>query len=404
MGQSIFVYGKNYTAVERAITAVSDFLQEYVNKGDKKRLAAELQMGWKRNNDEDVKIPFGIDDEGGKGTSQSNVPRATKTTIPKKAKKARSPSEEGEIRSTGSDSTTKVLFHCQSEAVRCPPIQIASEKGIETQIALLTQPLAPTAEEELDIATPAEEEYPGLVKRIIKIPLFANDSLIKEALIGPDEKIRDYIFSETGCDMILRWAENRIVSTVAEDQKGRMLFSLAKENSYGASEGHARYQRSPYDLKTWVWMNVVEVPDGFKPCKGLFIDKNGKAIKDIVRSTKCSDIQLVDTLPRHVFLSSESLDAVNAATEAVKDRVLWALNEYKKRKYGSKKNKIGSIVLCICLLTITVEHCLYHDRERPVVPTFSFLVFSGSAPTLPSVRCSNEQESMRPLKIHSSHP
>jgi hypothetical protein len=366
MGQSIFVYGKDNTAVERAITAVSDFLQEYVNKGDKKRLAAELHTGWKRNNDEDVdKIPFGIDDEGGKGTAHSNVPRATKTTIPKKAKKARSPSEEGEIRSTGSDSTTKVLFHCQSEPVKCPPIQIASEKGIETQIALSTQPLAPTSEEKLDIATPAEEEYPGLVKRIIKIPLFANDSLVKEALVGPDEEIRDYIFSETGCDMILkfpngsvldpiqveltgafddgdfdfaqRWAENRIVSTVAEDQKGRMLFSLAKENSYGASEGHARYQRSPYDLKTWVWMNVVEVPDGFKPCKGLFIDKKGKALKDIIRSTKCSDIQLVETLPRHIFLSSESLDAVNAATEAVKDRVLWALNEYKKRKYGSKK-------------------------------------------------------------------
>ena len=159
------------------------------------------------------------------------------------------------------------------------------------------------------------------------------------SLLDPIQVVLTGAFDDGDFDFAQRWVENRIVSTVAEDQKGRMLFSLAKENSYGASEGHARYQRSPYDLKTWVWMNVVEVPDGFQSCRGLFIDKKGKAIKDIIRSTKCSDIQLVDTLPQHIFLSSASLDAVNAATEAVKDRVLWALNEYKQRKYGSKKKK-----------------------------------------------------------------
>ena len=104
-----------------------------------------------------------------------------------------------------------MLFHSQSnaskEAVKCPPIQLASEKDMETQTALSTQPLAPSGEEELDIASPAEEEYPGLVKRIIKVPLFANDSLIKEALVGPDEQIREYLFGETGCDIILKFPD-----------------------------------------------------------------------------------------------------------------------------------------------------------------------------------------------------
>ena len=64
VGHSIFVYGKDSTVVEQAIAAVSDLLLEYVSKDDKKRLAAELQTGWKRNNDEDVdKIPFGIGKE-----------------------------------------------------------------------------------------------------------------------------------------------------------------------------------------------------------------------------------------------------------------------------------------------------------------------------------------------------
>ena len=180
------------------------------------------------------------------------------------------------------------------------------------------------------------------------------------------EKNRNYLAAETGCDIQVkipngsrrsplldpivvtltgsyegeldfaqRWVENRIVSTEPEDQRGRMLYYLAKYNDYGASEGLARYQRSPSDLKSWVWMVVVELPSGFEKCAGLFIDKHGKAIKEIIRNTRCRCISLSESFPKHFFLCEANLDIVNAAFDAVNDRVLWALEEYQKRNKQS---------------------------------------------------------------------
>lgn len=212
-------------------------------------------------------------------------------------------------------------------------------------------------------------DHPGLLTRIIKVPHFACNLLIKEALVGDGETNRNYINSETCCDMSVRfpdanrstivdqievvltgayesdfdfaqrWVENRIISTIPLEEKGRMLFHLAKENEYGASEGHARYQRSPFDLKSWVWMNVVELPEGFDTYTSLFMDKKAKAIKGIVRSTQCRHVKLVDTSPKHVFLCSGNLDQVDAATEAVKARVLWTFDESKKLLSKNRNHK-----------------------------------------------------------------
>lgn len=371
-GQSIFVYGKNMFAVDQAIAAVSDLLQEYVNTDDKERLTAELSTGWRKDSHENAdKMPKVSTEANGNSETSSSVWRDAGTSFKKKAKRVRSPSEEGEIKSVTSDaeSPSKVLFQIKGsvpdDAERCPPPQQAAkneggtEHALSAELAATLQNMDVEQEDATDSA--AESEYSiqtGLVTRILKVPRSADDRLVKEALVGTDERIRNYIIGETGCkievkfdpievlltgtfdagdfDFAQRWVENRIVSTVPDDQKGRMLFHIARDNDYGASEGHARYQRSPHDLKSWVWMNVVEVPDGFEACGGLFVDKNGKGMKEIIRSTGCRHIQLCDTLPKHIFICSGNLEMVNAATKAVKDRVLWALNEFKKRNYKKK--------------------------------------------------------------------
>ena len=60
-----------------------------------------------------------------------------------------------------------------------------------------------------------------------------------------------------------RNVEDSIVNTVPKDQRGRMLYYLAKENNYGASDGLARYQRSPCDRHEWLWMAAIGVPTDF---------------------------------------------------------------------------------------------------------------------------------------------
>lgn len=125
--------------------------------------------------------------------------------------------------------------------------------------------------------------------------------------------------------------EDVIADTVPEDQRPRMRYYLAVENNYGASEGLARYQRSPFD-GTWIWMSVVECPQGFENCTGLFMDTRGRGVKEIVRTTGCRYIHLSNGFPKYVFVGSDNLGAVNAATESVKGRIQWALQEYERRK------------------------------------------------------------------------
>lgn len=209
----------------------------------------------------------------------------------------------------------------------------------------------------------------GPLTRIIRVPAFANKHYVQDALIGEQEWGRQQCFHETGCDIRLNfpedpnaldgisvalsgnvtegdfdyaqeWVENRIVSTVPDEQKGRMLFYLAKDNGYGGAsgKGEARCQRSPHDFSTWVWMSVVELPPGFERLHGLFIDTGGKSVRAIVRKTGSN----VHLNKGHVFIEGPNPDSVHQAIEAVTARVIWSLrkaNEGKKKKNKKKKQK-----------------------------------------------------------------
>lgn len=198
----------------------------------------------------------------------------------------------------------------------------------------------------------------------INIPLFADPIAVTEAIIGSAGRNHKRLLLETGCQRInldghnplpgsaplpmkvtlvahsnkiesaQRMVEDAIVNTVCQDQRARMLFYLAVENDYGASEGLARYQRSPIDSRMWCWMAIVEVPVGFERCSGLFMDRSAKAVKDIIAATGCRCINLSSTFPKHIYLWSEDLDAVNAAAELVEKRVKWTLQEYEIRRQG----------------------------------------------------------------------
>jgi hypothetical protein len=124
--------------------------------------------------------------------------------------------------------------------------------------------------------------------------------------------------------------EDEILSAVRRKDKGKMLYFLAKNNDYGgSSDGIARFQRSPKDLKRRVWMAVVHMPCDFHKYSGLFVSKNGSGLTQIEEDTKCSIIQVVNSLPAYIFLSDSKVEAVNEAADAVKKRLDHVVSLYK---------------------------------------------------------------------------
>jgi len=324
--------------------------------------------------------------EEGEIVADSMVEREVESTSKTLCQDHRSASEE---KTTAPSSTGSVIENVDNMSAELPGFQTASENGADVPEAVLLTSLVPlqngaadqdTAMQAVDqdaamqaadqdaamqhVAemSPETEIDDTLMTRIIIVPQSANEGSIKDAF--QQQGYRNYILSETGCDVQLkipdstnrrsffdpieviltgdesaadfdlaqRRVENQLASTVPSDQRGRMMFNIAKANNYGACEGQPRYQRSPYDFQTWSWMAVVELPAGFEKLCGLFMDKRGKALKAIIRMSGCNHVNLSETLPKHVFLSSPNLDAVNKAISAVSDRVLWTLQEESARK------------------------------------------------------------------------
>jgi hypothetical protein len=116
--------------------------------------------------------------------------------------------------------------------------------------------------------------------------------------------------------------DDGILSTVRREDKGKMLYHLAKGNHYGgSSEGIARCQRSPEDLSRRVWMAVVNVPRNFHKNGGVLTSKNGLGITQIKEDTKCSFIHVVNSQPKYIFLADSKMRAVNEAADAVMKRL-----------------------------------------------------------------------------------
>ena len=119
--------------------------------------------------------------------------------------------------------------------------------------------------------------------------------------------------------------EDAIISTVSVDERPRMLYNLAKENEYGASDGPARYQRSPRDSQEWIWLAVLETPPGFERLTGLFMDKNAKALKQIIAQSGVYLINLSNGLPKYIYIISNDPDMTNYAAKLVEGRIQWTM-------------------------------------------------------------------------------
>lgn len=126
--------------------------------------------------------------------------------------------------------------------------------------------------------------------------------------------------------------EDVIMSTAANKLRPRMLYYLSKENDYGASEGLARYQKSPSVYGEREWMAVIETPPDFNLCTGLFLDKNGKGMTEIANRSGCRNIHLSDVFPKYIYASSDDSDKVNAATKLIIDKIHWAVEQGPKRR------------------------------------------------------------------------
>lgn len=183
-------------------------------------------------------------------------------------------------------------------------------------------------------------------------------SVCIEAIIGEKGKNHKRLLRETGCHRIELYGhhlqppsmkiiftvesskmlaaqellEDVVVSTVPNEQRPRMLYYLAKDNDYGASDGLARYQRSPSVYGNYEWMAVIETPPEFKYCSGLFLDKNGRAMKEVAAKTGCHNIHLTDCFPKFIYASSDDMEKVNAASKLIIERVDWALKSHGKPK------------------------------------------------------------------------
>jgi hypothetical protein len=133
---------------------------------------------------------------------------------------------------------------------------------------------------------------------------------------------------ETAQEMI----EDVIVSTASYFDQAKMLYYLAVDNNYGASNGPARYQRSPNDHQEWVWMAVVETPRGFDNCTGLFMDRNARAVKQMIQQSGVNIINVSDSFPKFIYIMAYDPHTVNKAVELVKGRVQWTMNESARRE------------------------------------------------------------------------
>lgn len=134
-------------------------------------------------------------------------------------------------------------------------------------------------------------------------------------------------------EMAQEMMEDEIVSTASLDERPRMLYYLAVDNNYGASDGGpARYQRSPHDAQEWVWMAIVETPPGFDICTGLFMDRNARAVKQMTQQSGVDMIKLSDGFPKYLYIMAYDASAVNKAVALVKGRVQWTMNESARRE------------------------------------------------------------------------
>jgi hypothetical protein len=128
--------------------------------------------------------------------------------------------------------------------------------------------------------------------------------------------------------------EDVIVRAVPKDHRELMLYYLAKESNYGASEGPARYQRSLRGNR--IWMFAIETRPCFTKYAGLFLGERGKATRDIIAKTGCYCVKVwTERNPTYVFVSAPDAEIANAATRLVKDRIEWTLEKGEKRRIAS---------------------------------------------------------------------
>jgi hypothetical protein len=200
----------------------------------------------------------------------------------------------------------------------------------------------------------------------IKIPSWANQGRIGDAIIGEGGRNHKRLLHETGASKIKLIQANRntplrdrrilpkvvvtidprymqaakeliedvIVRAVPKDHQELMLYYLAKENNYGASDGPARYQRSLRGNR--VWMFAIETPPCFAKYAGLFLGKRGRATREIIAKTGCYCVKVwAERNPTYVFVSAPDAEMANAATRLVNDRIEWTLEEGEKRRITS---------------------------------------------------------------------
>jgi hypothetical protein len=359
--QTIFLYGRDLDAVGEACDLVTSLLYRYVEVEDKGKLKLSLEHdGWRKS-------LIGNDATG--NTKHISSIKKTKITLQ---------ADSETISRTAVSSIPQMLLHNSS-------IDIAIESRVRNE----THPAPPYGSSQLptsqDEALPEYSYEKPETRRFdredtirICIPKFADKVSIlskfvlflchclcyntqthsifslQERLIGKKGRNQKSLVNKTRCEIRVYGMEadstgrNRlpmevevtgrdlqrareivedvILTMVCREDKGKMLYFLAKANHYGeSSEGIARYQRSPEDLNRKIWMAVVSFT------RGVLTSENVLDISQIKEDTKCSFIQVVNSQPKYIFLADSKMEAVNEAADAVK-KLLGQMARVYKRK------------------------------------------------------------------------
>jgi hypothetical protein len=130
-------------------------------------------------------------------------------------------------------------------------------------------------------------------------------------------------------DTLTKIALKKIAESVAEEENMTLLvYQLAFENpSFSVLDRDAAFVHIPPDFRKKKWISVVRMPSDYVKYAGLFIGRNGAALRRMRKESQCW-IEARNTKRPHLFISGGRASDVNGAVVDARRRLRWARQEY----------------------------------------------------------------------------
>lgn len=151
--------------------------------------------------------------------------------------------------------------------------------------------------------------------------------------LGPSEDSTSPVYIKISgrrdnVDTLTMIALKKVAESVnEEDNMALVIYQLAIANpSFSVLDREAAFVHIPPDFQRQQWISVVRMSDDYVKYAGLFIGRNGEAVKKMRKETQCW-IEARNTRRPHLFISGRSASHVNRAAVDAKIRLEWARQE-----------------------------------------------------------------------------